>query len=180
MTQSSTSLPTGGTSPLGGKVASGRNVPSPAGPPGANKRLTCSASTLLASCSDAKLVRRKRLEQEAGRTGAQGIDRRFHTAVASDHDARDIGIQVLDGAEQLDAVQARHHDVGEDEVERFSNREVDGLVRALGAPDEIPRPRQTRSGGIDDRTFIVDKKDAFLGAIRQGVPPSLQREAAKP
>ena len=87
---------------------------------------------------------------------------------------------MLHRPEQLDAVQARHHDVGKDQVEGLANGQVDGLVGALRAADKIARAGQACGSRIDDRAFIVDQQDPFLRTIGQEVPPSPRQEAATP
>ena len=92
-----------------------------------------------------RLLERERLLDEVVGAELGGLDRGLDGAVAGDHHHRGLGPEPLDLGQRLEAVDARHPDVEEDEVGRVLLEARQGLRRrARPRSPDSPRPRAPR------------------------------------
>ena len=90
-----------------------------------------------------------------------GIGRRE----GGDHDAEDVLIDLLRGAQHVDAAQVGHLDVGNQEIDRLVLEQVDGGAAVLGQEHLVPLASQHDRQQLAHRALIVDDEDAGGAAI---------------
>ena len=100
--------------------------------------------------------------------GAQlhGLDRRFGRRERGHHEDHGAGRVLLRGAQDGDAVDLPHAQVGDDEVERFALDDLHGLLAALGDRDLVTGLPQHDREELSHAPFVVD--DKYPG-VRHGV-----------
>src|SRR5215469_2205104 len=111
--------------------------------------------------------------------GAQGLHRVLWAAIARDHDARKIGFQVLQLAHQLDAVDAGHAHVAQDEVDGLRGDEGQSLARVSGQRDREPHAREHAVQGPAVEFLIIDDENVRFSQLRnlraaEGGPRSVE------
>ena len=102
-----------------------------------------------------------RLLDEAVRARLHRLDRLRHAAVAGDDDDLGVGVDLLELAQQLEAVDVRQHHVGDDDVG------LPGLEDLLAAgadhrrPDFVPLVLEQDLQPLDHRGLVVDGEHAI-------------------
>jgi len=106
-------------------------------------------------------------DEEAEDAGVvDGVDGVAHVGVAGDHHADAVGLELADLAEELDAVDAGHFEVGEDDGEGAVAQGGEGEVGAFGGEDVVT-VAEVALVGAEDEGFVVDGEDGFLGGHRE-------------
>ncbi len=82
-----------------------------------------------------------------------------------DHDAEDVLVDALRGAQHLDAAEVRHLDIGNQQVDRFAFERVDGSTSALGEQHLVSLAPQHDREQLAHRPLIVHHQDAWRTAI---------------
>ncbi len=80
-----------------------------------------------------------------------GLDRR----VAGDEDDRNIGVALPHRAQELDAVDTGHRDVGDDGVELFPVYEIQGRMPVGRGIDSVAGRLQDAPEGIQEERFVI-------------------------
>ena len=107
-----------------------------------------------------KLGVRKRLRDETGRAARQRLAQRLVRAGAGDEHDRKRRVAAARRLEQLEAGEARHDDVADDEVELVVVEQVECMLGALGADDLVPDRLEDLDDEHADHVLVVDREDA--------------------
>ena len=109
-----------------------------------------------------QLVRLGVLEQEARRAGFEGRHDARLLDEAGDRDDLDVRVRGLDPHRRVDAVDARHHEVHDDDIGSQAGGLFDrpGAVRGLADDLEIVMQRQEIAHAPPDHGVVVDEQDA--------------------
>ena len=103
---------------------------------------------------------RERLRQVVVRAVAQPEHRRVDGRHAGDQHDRRPRLLALDGAEQVEAAQTRHLDVGHHEVERIVAQLLERLLRGPRGRDLALVRGERRGQEAEHRGVVVDQEDA--------------------
>ena len=95
----------------------------------------------------------------AGLERLDGVSRRV---VPRHHDAGQVGLDLVDLTHQLQAVQARHLDVAQDEVDAGRGDEVERLGGVARGRDLVADARQDALDGPSVELLVVDDEDLGL------------------
>ena len=82
-----------------------------------------------------------------------------------DHDAEDVLVDLLGGAQHLDAAHVGHLDVGDQQVDRLALEEVDRGAAVLGEQHLVALAPQHDRQQLAHRPLVVDDEDARRAAI---------------
>ena len=111
------------------------------------------------------------------RAQPQGLDRGLLRGVGGDHDPEDVGVELLGGAQHLDAAHVGHADVGDEQVDPAGLEQPDGVAPVLGEHDVEPLPLQAVGQQLPDRGLVVDEEDLRRGRRHVRHRASLTRAA---
>jgi len=117
---------------------------------------------------------------------------RFHAAERRYNDDRQAGNHRVDPAHQFEPGDARHPDIGDDEVELFEGKTREGLLTVGSGGDVVSRSPQVEQGDFPPCRVVLDVKNtsphrifppppvrsATVKAIR-GIPPASPAPAAE-
>ncbi len=94
---------------------------------------------------------------------------RFHGRVGGgkrrDHDPQDVLIDLLGGAQHVDAAQVRHLDVGDQDVDRLPLERLDGRAAVLGQQHVVAFAPKDNRQQLPHRPLIVHHQDAGATAL---------------
>jgi hypothetical protein len=125
------------------------------------------ASLQRPSHGEQKVLQEQRLRQEVEDPGTQAFDRFLVRPVGGHHDKLNVGADLADAGDRLDAVDSRHHEVAEREVEARRLDLLDGLRTVLGRLDAIAVLAQDRLQEVPQLHFVVDDQDVRRDRARQ-------------
>jgi hypothetical protein len=116
-----------------------------------------------------------RLRHQILGAGADRVDRRAHVGEGGEDDDRDRGRDVLKPREKTHPVEARHHQIGDDEVGPETLRdEVERLLSVAGRGDDVARRLEETLERIARRRVVVDDEHLPAGA-HPGLPECRSR-----
>ena len=110
----------------------------------------------------------ERLAQVVAGAEPHRFDRRLGRGERRDHDAEDVLVDLLRGAQHVDAAQVGHLDVGDQQVDRLALQRVDGGAAVLGEQHLVAFAAQHDRQQLPHRSLIVDDEDARRTAGRGG------------
>jgi hypothetical protein len=99
-----------------------------------------------------------RLGDEVGGVVLQAFDGEVHVAVAGDHDDLGFGVALLEAAQQGDAVQAGHLDVGEHDVRLLVVKNAQGLLAVFGGQNGVAAVGQRNTEDLADPFLVIYQK----------------------
>jgi len=97
-----------------------------------------------------------RLDQEIDHPVAQGVDRGVQRGVAGHHDDRQGVVRQVDAFGQVQAVHARHVDVGEAAIDAAAMQDIQGLGPVAGRHHLIAAAPEVLSDDRPDAFFVID------------------------
>ena len=118
----------------------------------------------------------ERLDQEVAGAGADGPHRIRDLGAAAHHDHRGAGILAARGLQDVEAVGARHPQVGQDDVEVLLGEPVDAAGPVRGDDVERGRAQQARQSAAQGLFVITQQKLGHLQQLLKCDPvPASQR-----
>ena len=121
------------------------------------------------------LLERERLLDEVVGAELGRLDRGLDGAVAGDHDHRGLRAHALDLGQGLEAVDAGHPDVEEDEVGRLLLQPGDRLLARAHRGDSIALVLEHAPQSRLDRPLVVHDQDVLAGHRSLGLRPAPAR-----
>ncbi len=103
------------------------------------------------------------LEQVVGGPELHGVDGGLHVDHAGHHDDLLLGVALLDAVDELAAVHARHHQVGEHDVEVGVLQDVEGFLAARGGLGLEALLREHPREQLAEVALVVDRQDPRFG-----------------
>ena len=101
----------------------------------------------------------ERLAQIVAGAQPHCLDRRLGRRKGRDHDAQDVRIDALGGAQDLDAAHVSHLDVGDQQIDAFPLQNRDRGGAGLGEQDVVPLAFQNDREQLAHRSLVVDDED---------------------
>ena len=111
---------------------------------------------------------RERLRDETGRAARERLAQRLVGAGAGDEQDRQRRLAAARGLEQLEAGEARHDDVADDQVELAAVEQLERVLGALGADDLMADRFEDLDDEHADHVLVVDREDAAHRAASAG------------
>ena len=102
----------------------------------------------------------ERLAQVVARAEPHRLDGAVGRRKRGDHDAEDVLVDLLGGAQHLDAAQIRHLDVGDQQVDRLALERVDRGAAVLGQQHLVALAAEHDRQQLAHRSLIVDDENA--------------------
>jgi len=121
------------------------------------------------------LLRRRVLEQEAGRAGVERGKQLTVGSVAGQYENPRLGMVVENPADRFHSVHFRHHQIHEDDVGCMTSDGCDGLVAVGGLRDDLElgiRAEQHVEPVTDDRVIVDDQDADRFGSHDRSSPRS--------
>ncbi len=120
-----------------------------------------------------ELARRKRLDDVVVRACLKSFDARFFAGASRQHHhghSRVAGV-FAELAKQLEAVELRHHDVGDDQIWRPLDCGAQGLT-AVRHRCDVPRGLQQAANVLPHVRVVVGEQDPFAARTSTGCGPN--------
>ena len=113
------------------------------------------------------------LDQVVGSAAAQGLDRESHRSFENcrEDDHADVGVDLLDGAKNVDPVHPRHPDVGDDDIVAAVAEGIHGAPAVVPRLDLVTGARQEIGDQAAGVVVVVDHQDP------RAHPPEYTRRA---
>jgi hypothetical protein len=102
---------------------------------------------------------------------AHGLDRALHRAVGGDDDTVCLGLQGLDAAQQLHALQAGHDEVGEHQVVTVLLEQREPLDAVLGDVDRPALLAQGVGHGDPQQRLVLDDEQPLAADVMYDTSP---------
>ena len=96
------------------------------------------------------------------RTRLQGFDRVLGCVVARHHDTGQIGLDFMDLADELEAVDAGHLNIAEHEIDRCSRDQLECFDRIRGHQDVIADAPQDALDRAAIEFLVIDDENVVL------------------
>ena len=107
-----------------------------------------------------QLVAKERLLHEVHRAELHGLDRRVDRPEARHHDERRVDAYVAELAQDVDAREARHPHVGQDDVEAVALRQLESFFAGRHLLHGVPRGAQHPAGALAHARIVIDEEDS--------------------
>ena len=102
----------------------------------------------------------ERLAQVVARAEPHRFDGRLGGRERRDHDPEDVLVDLLRGAEHVDAAQIGHLDVRDQQIHRLALEEIDCRAAVVGQQHFVPFATQDDRQEFPHRSLVVDDEDA--------------------
>ena len=108
------------------------------------------------------------LGKEVERPLSQRLDRRLEIPISSDQNDLDVRVPLLEGAQEVEAIHIRHHDVADNDVGPILLKALEALSPVGGEDDFVSHFAQKGAGALADHLVVIDQEDLDLALFSDG------------